>query len=574
MSVIPFSREPQKQGSTNRPMMGEMLCAHGLLSQDQLRLALHEQKQNYDLLGRVLVRLRFVTETDVQHVLCAQTGHAPVNLDDRVVETGILQYWDKETALVLKAVPFASENQALHVAMADPQDVRAFDRLRRTVPDNMAMLVFIAEETALERFINRAYGDVRNLKHWLSELEQQPLHSAAEADNHPVVQTVQALLQQAVGAGASDIHMEPEEQSVRIRIRVDGVLRVLTLLHREHWPMIAQRLKVMAGMDIVDSRNIQDGRFNLTLAGQPVDFRASILPTLHGENIVIRVLDRRKALLPFEKLGFTTMHQALLRRICLRPEGMLIMTGPTGSGKTTTLYALLQMMKSDARNIMTLEDPIEYQIDGLRQTQVRENFGLGFSDGVRAILRQDPDIVLIGEMRDPDTAQMALRTAMTGGRVFSTLHTQDCFGVFPRLRELGLSAGLMAGNIIGTVAQRLVRTLCPHCKQHVPANDEERALLGDLSGGRVMLWKAAGCIACENTGYRGRTVVAEILPIDAEIDELIAGSASRAHVMKAARARGFISMVEDGLIKMREGLISLESLMDEVDVTIRPMREG
>lgn len=573
MSVVPFQRDAQKP-TGGKPMLGELLCARGLLSHDQLRLALHEQKQAYDLLGRVLVRMRFVGEGDVQQALAVQTGLPTINLLGQVPEPQALSYLDRETALALRAVPLAEENGTLIVALADPQDVRALDTLRRRLPAGKIMRLMLAQESDLERFIDKAYGKARNLNHWLAELEQQPLSAALASDDHPVVQTVNSLLQQAVAAGASDIHLEPEEKSIRVRVRIDGVLRPLTLIHREHWPMLAQRVKVLAGMDIVDSRNIQDGRFDMHVAGQAVDFRASILPTLYGENIVIRILDRRRALLPFDKLGFSVPHQAALKRLMQRPEGMLIMTGPTGSGKTTTLYALLQMMKSDARNIMTLEDPIEYQIEGLRQTQVREQFGLGFAEGVRAILRQDPDIVLVGEMRDPDTAQMALRAAMTGGRVFSTLHTQDCFGVFPRLRELGLAPGLMAGNIIGTVAQRLVRMLCTDCRHEQPATEEECTFLADKTGQKPLLWKARGCSRCENTGYRGRMVVAEVLPIDMEMDELVANGTSRAGLYKAARARGFTSMAEDGLAKMREGHISLEILMEEVDITPRSAREG
>ncbi|HVY13304.1 MAG TPA: GspE/PulE family protein [Alphaproteobacteria bacterium] len=561
MSVVPFSRDTSFGHA--RPMLGDLLCARGLLSDDQLRLALHEQKQKHALLGRILVRLRFAREDDVLQALSDQTGYPVMDLSLQLPEAAALEFWSKEEAQQLKAAPVRFENHVLTVAMADPLDLRAFDAIRRLLPEGIVPRLYIAAESHLADFIQRAYGGASGFHHHLRELEQHILPRGAETA-HPVVQAIEALLDEAIASGASDIHLEPEEQSVRVRIRVDGVLRAVSLIHREHWPMLAQRLKVLAGMDIVDTRNIQDGRFTRLQGGRQVDFRVSILPTLHGENIVIRVLDQRRALLPLESLGFSPIHQNLLRQLGQRPEGMLILTGPTGSGKTTTLYALLRLMDTRGRNIMTLEDPVEYELPGIRQTQVKESFGLGFADGVRAVLRQDPDVVLIGEIRDPDTAQMGLRAAMTGSQVFSTLHTQDCFGVFPRLRELGLSPGLMSGNIIGVVAQRLVRTLCPQCRGFTSADATLCRWLGEEG---AQIGQPRGCTHCQGEGYAGRTVVAEVLPIDAELDELIAQGASRHALRKAARAKGFLSMAEDGLQKLKAGLIGFEALAAEVDLS-------
>lgn len=572
MSVVPFSRDDAPSGKI-RPLLGDLLCARGVLNADQLRLALHEQKQRHDLLGRILVRLRFAREEDILKSLSEQTGYPTIDLACRLPEAEALEFWGMDEAVVLKAVPVALESSVLSIAMADPLDLRAFDHIRRLLPEGIVPRLYLASETALNEFIAHAYGTARNFHHRLSELEQEPA-LRAESEDHPVVRAVEALLDEAVAAGASDIHLEPEEQSVRVRIRVDGVLQVLSLIHRAHWPMLAQRLKVMAGMDIVDTRNIQDGRFTKNAGGRQVDFRVSILPTLHGENMVIRILDQNRALLPLEGLGFSGPHQALLRGLVQRPEGMIILTGPTGSGKTTTLYALLQLLNTRARNIMTLEDPVEYELPGIRQTQVKEQFGLGFAEGVRAVLRQDPDVVLVGEIRDPDTAQMGLRAAMTGNQVFSTLHTQDCFGVFPRLREFGLSAGLMSGNIIAAVAQRLVRTLCPQCKTMEPADAETCRLLRENPASPPSIGMAKGCLHCRGEGYKGRIVVAEILPIDAELDELIAAGALRPALQKAARQKGFVSMAEDGLAKLKAGLIGIESLMAEVDLSSIPAPRG
>jgi len=566
MNVLSFP-----DANSKRMMLGEWLCANGAINDDQLRLALHEQKQHPDLLGRILVKLRFVHENQVLEALSAQTGFPNIDLKDGMVDAEAICFWDKETAQRLNAVGFEIENNTLSVAMADPLDIRATDAIKRIIPHGYVIRLFIAAEHDVSQYILRAYGGEENFRHHLSEMEQGLIAPASELqENHPVIATVEALLAESVASGASDIHLEPEEKTVRIRLRIDGLLQTLTLLHRASWPRLAQRIKVLAGMDIVDSRNIQDGRFHLQIAGKSVDFRVSILPTQHGENIVIRILDQARALLPLEQLGFSEPQEYLLRRLCLRPNGMLVLTGPVGSGKTTTLYALLQLLDKSTRSIRTLEDPIEYQLDGIRQTQIREGFGLSFAEGVRAVLRQDPNVLLIGEIRDADTAQMALRAAMTGSQVFTTLHTQDSFGIFPRLREFGLSPGLMSCNITAAVAQRLVRVLCPECKEMRAPDAQLKAVLASSLNLPHKVGHAVGCAACDGQGYKGRMVISEVLPIDAEIDDLVVSGASRGQLLQAARAKGFISMAQDGLIKMAAGLISLESLMAEVDLVQNP----
>lgn len=562
MTVLAF---PETQARP-RKLLGEMLCAYGKLNEDQLRLALHEQKQNPDLLGRVLIKLRMVKACDVLEALGAQTGLPILPLENCFVDVQAVGLMDKAMAFQLKAAPVMLQDGKLTMAMADPLDIRATDQIRRILPKGVQLQLYLAGEDDVMQFIARAYGGVQDFQHCLSEMEQAAITSVQPGGEHPVAIAIEALLAEAVQRGASDIHLEPEEKSVRIRLRKDGVLGTLSLLHRQYWPMLAQRVKVLAGMDIIDSRNIQDGRFHLRIAARDVDFRVSILPTQHGENIVIRILDQARALLPLEKLGFSDVQQSLLRRLCLRPEGMVVLTGPVGSGKTTTLYALLQQLDRNTRSIRTLEDPIEYQLDGIRQTQVREQFGLSFAEGVRAILRQDPDVLLIGEIRDTDTAQMALRAAMTGSQIFTTLHTQDSFGVFPRLREFGLSPGLISGNITATVAQRLVRTLCEACKRKAMPDAGLLRFFGHKLNIPDMVWHARGCAECNGTGYAGRMVVSEVLPMDAELDEMIVQGASRTQLLKHAKAKGFIPMAEDGLQKLAEGKISLESLMAEVDL--------
>ncbi len=546
-------------------MLGDLLCAEGVLNTDQLRVALQEQKRKPDLLGRILLRLRFAREDAILQGLAGQTGYEVMDLAGLLPDAAALEFWGKEEAQQLKAAPVALENGVLSVAMADPLDLRVFDAIRRMLPEGIVPRLYLASEAKLTEFIAHAWG-ATGFHHHLREIDQETPASAGEEAPHPVVKAVETLLDEALAARASDIHLEPEEQSVRVRLRIDGALRLHGVMHRAHWPRLSQRLKVMANMDIVDTRTIQDGRFTLPRSGRQVDFRVSIMPTLHGENIVLRILDQSRALLPLENLGFSPAHQVLLRHLVRRPEGMLVITGPTGSGKTTTLYALLQRLDMAGRNIVTLEDPVEYELPGIRQTQVREDLGLGFAEGVRAALRQDPDVVLVGEIRDPDTAQMALRAAMTGSQVFSTLHTRDCLGVFPRLREFGLSPGLMAGNIMGVVAQRLVRRLCPYCRVTTSADAGLCLAMGHDPAAPPRIGQAAGCIQCGGSGYQGRTAVAEILPVTPEIDDLIAQGAPRTELLKTARMQGFTSLAEDGFAKLKEGLTDIDSLRARVDL--------
>jgi type II secretory ATPase GspE/PulE/Tfp pilus assembly ATPase PilB-like protein len=383
------------------------------------------------------------------------------------------------------------------------------------------------------------------------------------------VRLVDLILADGVRRGASDIHLEPESAYVRLRYRIDGVMQQIRILHRSHWPELSHRLKIMAGMNIADTRSLQDGRFDRTIGGAAIDFRAAVMPTVQGENIVVRILDHRRALLSLEKLGFNAHALTQLDQLLQRPEGILLVTGPTGSGKTTSLYAMLTKIRSPDVNIMTLEEPVEYQFELIRQTSVQEERGLGFAEGVRGILRQAPDIIFIGEVRDPDTAQMALRASMTGHQVFSTLHCNDALGALPRLIDLGLTPRMLSGNITGVIAQHLVRKLCHHCRTMRPATDDERRMLRCEAASRPtpMVGEAKGCSYCHGTGRRGRMVIAEILRVTPELDELIAADASRSVVRRQMRVDGFQSMAEDGIAKVLAGDIALADLRRAVDLT-------
>ncbi|HJY76564.1 MAG TPA: GspE/PulE family protein, partial [Burkholderiales bacterium] len=362
---------------------------------------------------------------------------------------------------------------------------------------------------------------------------------------------------------------EPEQNFLRIRYRIDGVLRQIRSLHKTYWPAMAVRIKVMAKMNIAETRAPQDGRISATMSGRVVDFRVASLPTTHGENLVLRILDRQKGIVPLDKLNLEEPALELLKLMITRPEGIILVTGPTGSGKTTTLYSILNHINSDAVNVMTLEDPVEYPMTLIRQTSVAEAAKLDFANGIRAMMRQDPDVILVGEIRDRETAEMAFRAAMTGHQVYSTLHTNSAVGAFPRLLDIGILPDILAGNIIGILAQRLVRRLCRTCRQSYDPDVKERRLLNLSPTEPAALYRAVGCEQCEYQGYRGRQAILELLKIDAGIDELVARRATAREILTAARAQGFKTLADDGVRLARAGATSLDEVMRVVDLTDR-----
>jgi type II secretory ATPase GspE/PulE/Tfp pilus assembly ATPase PilB-like protein len=385
----------------------------------------------------------------------------------------------------------------------------------------------------------------------------------------PMVRLVNALLVDAVKRGASDIHFEPEYAFLRIRYRIDGVLETVRSLHKTYMPGITVRVKVVSGMNIAETRAPQDGRLSLTLNGRPIDFRVSTQPTIYGENIVLRVLDREKSIISLDRMRLTKEATEKINLMLARPEGILIVTGPTGSGKTTTLYSLLSQVNDETVNIMTLEDPVEYPLTLMRQTSVGEVVRMDFADGIRSIMRQDPDIILVGEVRDKETAEMAFRAAMTGHQVFTTLHTNSALGAFPRLLDIGIQPDIMAGNIIGVIAQRLVRILCSHCKEAYAPSREERLLLGTTGDKVSFLHRSVGCKHCDNKGFKGRTAIMELLVMDSDLDELVARRATAKEMRAAAMSKGYRTLSDEGLQRVVDGTTSLVEVAREIDLTAR-----
>jgi len=565
---------PAPSNGASMARIGDKLVELGLISKDQLQVALYEKKRSNKLMGNLLVELGFITESALSAVLAESSGFERFDPKSTVVDPALIKQLPKEMAQRCRVLPVSLDGESLRLAMADIYDVLAIDQARRYLPQGVEIIPLVCSESELASAIDQYYGYEFSIDGILRELEtgNHDLSSAALSGDgyvHPLVRLVNAVLFDAVKAGASDIHFEPEGSFLRLRYRIDGVLTQIRTVHKDHWAAISHRLKIIAGMNIADKLNPQDGRFSLTVGQRHVDFRVSALPTVHGENLVVRILDRSGSLLAVDQLGFSAGNRALLERLLKRPEGIILATGPTGSGKTTTLYAVLTYINSLERNIMTLEDPVEYALPLIRQAQVREGTSLTFAEGVRALLRQDPDVIFIGEVRDQATASMALRAAMTGHQVYSTLHANDAAGALPRLHDLGLHHGLLAGNVIGIIAQRLVRRLCTACSTQRSATAEECRIFGVDPGRPPQIGQAVGCPACRHTGYKGRIAVQEILPMNPELDEMVIKGASLTHLRKAARDYGFIPMAEDGIAKVLSGVISLESLMRSVDVTER-----
>ena len=380
-----------------------------------------------------------------------------------------------------------------------------------------------------------------------------------QRDDSPVIRLINALLLEAVKANASDIHVETQERRLIVRFRVDGVLRDLIEPGRSLAPLLVSRIKVMARLDIAEKRVPQDGRVTLRVGGHEVDVRVSTIPTQHGERVVMRLLDRSAMKLDLANLGMTPRDQALFERLLLRPHGILLVTGPTGSGKTTTLYTALNHLNDRKRNIMTVEDPIEYELDGIGQTQVNPRTELTFARGLRAILRQDPDIIMVGEIRDQETAETAVRSSMTGHFVLSTLHTNSAVGSVTRLIDMGVERYLLAPMLVGLIAQRLVRRLCPACREPDHASATDAAMLGGALEAGTAVWRARGCAACHGEGYRGRTAIYEIVEVDGAMGAMIHDSAAEAEIEATARRAG-PSLIEDGVAKILMGVTSVEEV--------------
>ncbi|MGB0719771.1 MAG: GspE/PulE family protein [Bdellovibrionales bacterium] len=576
LAVLPGSLADAKvqDGVEKKARIGDLMVQQGVITEDQLHVALHEQSISGRLLGEVFVSLGFVTSEVLMQFIAEASGSEVFDPKTTIFDGEVLKLVNRKVATQYKILPISMNEREFRVAMADPYDVLALDTLKRFIPKSLKIKSLVAKVSVINDAIDAAYGYASSVNAILKELENAGEQvdvttlSEDEAFSHPIVRLVNALVFEAVKIGASDLHFEPEENFIRLRYRKDGALFTAQIIHKQHWSGISQRLKIMCNMNIADKLSPQDGRFGMNVGGREADFRVSSLPTVHGENIVLRVLDQTESIMPMEKLGFSEHNLNLIKKSQARPEGIVIVTGPTGSGKTTSLYSMLNEINDVEVNIQTLEDPVEYSLPMIRQTHVQEGV-LEFADGIKALLRQDPDIIFIGEIRDKTTAEMALKAAMTGHQVYTTLHTNDSFGAIPRLMDLGLKPGMVSGALVSIFAQRLTRRLCQSCKEGYRADEQECEILGADPNDPPEIFRArqGGCESCDGKGYKGRTAVVEILYIDEDIDELIAKNESKAALKALAVKKGFKSMKDDGILKVREGVTSFQALAKVVDVT-------
>ena len=561
---------------TPRRRIGEILLDQHIISQDQLKIGLTEQKKTQEQLGRILVRLGFISEAVLRDVLSQSLGQEGVDLSKLVVEHDAIKLVPKHLArrYTLLPISYDKENQTVIVAMADVFNVLAIDQLVAALGGTIHVEPVLASEAEIVNAIDNLYGFDLSLDGILHEIETgevdyQSLQLAQEEYSQPLVRLVDALLSDAVKRGASDVHFEPEKGFLRVRYRIDGVLQQIRSLHKNYWSAIAVRLKVMAGMNIAETRIAQDGRMSLTLSGRLIDFRVSVQPTVYGENIVLRILDSQRGIMPLDGLGLIEESLNSLKLMIARPEGIILITGPTGSGKTTTLYSVLSHLNSEEVNIMTLEDPIEYVLGQVRQTAVNEAVKLDFANGIRSMMRQDPDIILVGEVRDEDTAEMAYRAAMTGHQVYSTLHTNSAIGAIPRLLDIGILPDIIAENTIGIIGQRLIRILCNFCKQSYLAENLHKRLLGIDLETVINLYQAGSCERCGQRGYKGRIALMEIIRLNESLQDKIAHSGTTYDIRHHALEQGFKPLALDGIRRIMEGMSSLEEVSRVVDLTGR-----
>lgn len=558
--------------------LGQRLLKKGLISEDQLETALKEQQRDgtnkKKLLGTVLVEMGFISESALGEVLTESSGVKQFDLKKAVLDPNLIKQIPKEVAIRCKAVPVSVDRDTVHVAITDIYNILAIDQIRKHFPSNLKIVPVYGTESEILEIIDQYYGYEMTIDGILKEIEtgvsdNQELSGEIEGYVNPTVRLVDSILVDAIKRGASDIHFEPEGSFLRLRYRIDGKMLQVRSFHKDYWAAIVVRIKIMAGMNIAETRNPQDGRTSYYVSGREVDFRVATHPTVHGENIVMRILDKEKALVPIEKLGFSEKNDQILKKLLKRPEGIIIVTGPTGSGKTTTLYSIINFINSVDINIMTLENPVEYQLPMIRQSDVKEEYGMDFVSGIKSLMRQDPDVIFVGEVRDEATANMAMRAAMTGHRVFTTLHTNDAMGAIPRLIDIGIPPHLLAGSLICTIAQRLIRKLCTHCRKEKTASEDDCRILGVDSAKPPTIYEHKGCLKCGGFGYKGRISVNEILPVDKGLDELIASGAMRKTMLEYAMEKGFVPMVQDGTNKVLAGVTDIAELIRTVDVTDR-----
>jgi type IV pilus assembly protein PilB len=552
-----------------RAPLGERLVAAGLIERAQLDTALSRQSESGQRLGETLLELGFVTEDALLPFVESQLGVPAVRLREGLLDPQAVRLLPRQFAERLSVIALFRVHQELIVATDDPLDLEKIDRIEGAT--GLTVRPVFAFKAAIDRITRRAYEDDFRVDAVTADLDDSAVELRADADvdvasvhqlveGSPVINLVNYLVLQAVRKGASDIHIEPGRKSATVRYRVDGQLVEVLRPRRDIYPTIVSRIKVMAKMDIAEHRMPQDGRCQVVADGKEVDLRISTLPTVLGEKVVMRVLDKGRLTFDLGALGMPPQVLTVVKDLLRKPHGLMLVTGPTGSGKTTTLYSALELIKSVHRNIVTVEDPVEYQIELINQVQVESGRGMGFAGALRSILRQDPDVIMVGEIRDPETAQVAVQAALTGHLVLSTLHTNDSAGAVMRLMDMGVESYKLAAALVGVVAQRLVRTICPNCRTTYYASAEYLEAL-HFKGDKRRNWaKGEGCRECFDTGFHGRKGIYEVLPSDPELRRLIARDAPVDAIRKWLTDHGHQTLFEGGLRLAEAEETSLEEV--------------
>lgn len=540
--------------------VGDVLLEIGKINRQDLERAFEVQKQTGQKLGRILIDLGTVSEEDLRLAYSKLLG-IPIWEKKKNDTYPVLENMPKVFLMANRVLPISLDGNILDIALADPQDTLLVETI--ALAANKQIRVFAGTERDILGSLEKLYetevseeDDVMTSSVEVMEDIEQLRDMASEA---PVIRFVNSILTKAIEVGASDIHLEVFERNTRLRYRVDGVLSELAPPPRELYNAIVSRIKIMAKLNIAEKRLPQDGRIKMKVAGKEIDLRVSVIPMSHGEGIVMRILDRSAVMLDLESLGFQTDFLEKFRRLINRPEGMFLVTGPTGSGKTTTLYAVLKEIVSPEVKIITVEDPVEYSMHGVNQIQVNPQIDLTFASGLRSILRHDPDVVLIGEIRDRETASIAVQASLTGHLVFSTLHTNDSASAFTRLMDMGIEDYLISSCLIAVLAQRLVRRLCPKCRELYMPEPDVRQTVGIEEG--VPLYGPKGCDECNNSGLKGRRTIAELLVVDEDIRRLVLAHKDSSEIMKEAVKKGTKTLWEDGLELVRKGETTLEELL-------------
>ncbi len=568
-----------KLGQPVNRRLGDLLVADGLLGQEQLQKALVEQKGSTEKLGSILIRLGFINEEQLIGFLSRQYGVPSITLSQLEIDLEVLKLVPAAIAKKYEVLPVRRMGNSLALAMADPTNVFALDDI--SFMTNLQVLPLVASQTAIKKAIDRHYEskteaiasvmqdmstDLSNVEVVEGDEDSAKIDSfelKESADEAPVVKLVNMVLVDAIQKGASDIHFESYEKVFRIRFRIDGVLHEMLSPPKRLESALLSRLKIMSNLDISERRMPQDGRIKLRYNTREIDFRVSTLPTIFGEKAVLRILDKDALKLDLTQLGFDEWSLEKFTGAIHQPYGMVLITGPTGSGKTTTLYSAIHTINSPEHNIMTAEDPVEYNLKGVNQVQINDGVGRTFAAALRSFLRQDPDVILVGETRDLETAQISIRAALTGHLVFSTLHTNDCPSTIARLLDMGIQPFLVASSLLLLLAQRLGRKICTACKEPYEGDEESLVPYGHVptGKGKVTFSKGKGCPACNFTGMKGRIAIYEVMPISEELRDAILRNAPTAELREVAQSQGMKTLRQSGLLKVLDGTTTIEEVL-------------